>query len=230
MRTRLLAVTLATIGFAGAANAAVVAVETSAKTPNTFEGDTVGSRTGTAIANGVGISYSTGATNSYIKNGSSYLVLAPGGTTYNYLYAYGGVAWPNTSTATVTFDTDVSSFYFFWGSIDGRAANNNVLTLDLAGGGTDTITGEELVAEYPALKGDGTVSQWFTISDTLGDITGFTAGSYAVTPPGLPHSFEFDLTEQAVPETSTWAMMVLGFAGLGYAAFRRGGKARPAIA
>jgi hypothetical protein len=30
----------------------------------------------------------------------------------------------------------------------------------------------------------------------------------------------------AVPEASTWTMMVLGFAGLGYAAFRRNAKAR----
>jgi hypothetical protein len=30
-----------------------------------------------------------------------------------------------------------------------------------------------------------------------------------------------------VPETSTWAMIMLGFAGLGYAAFRRGAKRRP---
>ena len=33
-----------------------------------------------------------------------------------------------------------------------------------------------------------------------------------------------------VPEPSTWAMMLLGFVGLGYAAFRRTGKARHAIA
>ena len=30
----------------------------------------------------------------------------------------------------------------------------------------------------------------------------------------------------SVPEPSTWAMMALGFAGLGYAAFRRSAKAR----
>ena len=29
-----------------------------------------------------------------------------------------------------------------------------------------------------------------------------------------------------VPEPSAWAMMLLGFAGLGYAAIRRNGKAR----
>ena len=34
----------------------------------------------------------------------------------------------------------------------------------------------------------------------------------------------------AVPETSTWAMMMLGFAGLGFAAFRRGRKTSVAIA
>jgi len=34
-----------------------------------------------------------------------------------------------------------------------------------------------------------------------------------------------------VPEPSTWAMMVLGFAGLGYAAFRRSAKGQaPAVA
>jgi len=33
----------------------------------------------------------------------------------------------------------------------------------------------------------------------------------------------------AVPEPSTWAMMMLGFAGLGYGAFRRNAKAKVAI-
>jgi hypothetical protein len=31
----------------------------------------------------------------------------------------------------------------------------------------------------------------------------------------------------AVPETSTWAMMLLGFAGVGYMAYRR--KSKPAL-
>jgi hypothetical protein len=33
-----------------------------------------------------------------------------------------------------------------------------------------------------------------------------------------------------VPEPSTWAMMALGFAGLGFAAFRQGRKTSVAIA
>jgi hypothetical protein len=32
----------------------------------------------------------------------------------------------------------------------------------------------------------------------------------------------------AVPEPSTWAMMLIGFAGLGYAGYRRAREPRPA--
>jgi hypothetical protein len=39
------------------------------------------------------------------------------------------------------------------------------------------------------------------------------------------NAFEFSLGS-GVPEPSTWAMMALGFAGLGYAAFRRNSKGR----
>jgi hypothetical protein len=39
----------------------------------------------------------------------------------------------------------------------------------------------------------------------------------------LTYSGDFHLTLAAVPEPSTWAMMLLGFAGLGYAGYRRRG-------
>jgi PEP-CTERM motif len=39
-------------------------------------------------------------------------------------------------------------------------------------------------------------------------------------------SESFQISGTTVPEPSTWAMMLLGFTGLGYAAFRRAGKAR----
>ena len=46
--------------------------------------------------------------------------------------------------------------------------------------------------------------------------------------PGVGHAVALAFTNAAstVPEPSTWAMMVLGFVGLGYAAFRRNSKAR----
>jgi PEP-CTERM motif len=40
----------------------------------------------------------------------------------------------------------------------------------------------------------------------------------------------FALSGSTVPEPSTWGMMLLGFAGLGYAGWRRTRQARPASA
>ena len=40
----------------------------------------------------------------------------------------------------------------------------------------------------------------------------------------------FSLSGSTIPESSTWAMMLLGFAALGFAAWRRARQARPAIA
>ena len=40
----------------------------------------------------------------------------------------------------------------------------------------------------------------------------------------------FSLNGSVVPEPSTWAMMLLGFAGLGFAAYRRASQACPASA
>jgi hypothetical protein len=47
---------------------------------------------------------------------------------------------------------------------------------------------------------------------------------------GLAPTFNaaFSLTGNTVPEPSTWAMMLLGFAGLGFAGYRQARKARPA--
>ncbi len=50
----------------------------------------------------------------------------------------------------------------------------------------------------------------------------FTAG-----PDGEMHGLFGDLTVSSVPEPSTWAMMILGFAGIGFMAYRR--KSKPAL-
>ena len=42
-----------------------------------------------------------------------------------------------------------------------------------------------------------------------------------------PFNATFSLTGLVVPEASTWAMMLIGFTGLGYAALRRGRRFRP---
>ena len=60
----------------------------------------------------------------------------------------------------------------------------------------------------------------------------FTSATVSVS--GIARSVEFlgtaadfdDITFTAAPEPSTWAMMLLGFAGLGYAAIRRNALVR----
>ena len=62
-----------------------------------------------------------------------------------------------------------------------------------------------------------------SFTDTLGP------GDYTVIITGTAHralGVGGTVTTSSVPEPSTWAMMLLGFAGLGYAAFRRKGQAQ----
>jgi PEP-CTERM motif len=44
---------------------------------------------------------------------------------------------------------------------------------------------------------------------------------------GAPHGLDF--IPFAVPEPSTWAMMLVGFGGLGFAAYRTSAKKRAAL-
>jgi hypothetical protein len=63
--------------------------------------------------------------------------------------------------------------------------------------------------------------------------TGFTgplgAGQYAVwVEDDKPFSYDFRFNVGVVPEASTWAMMLLGFAGLGFAGYHRSRSGRTA--
>jgi hypothetical protein len=52
----------------------------------------------------------------------------------------------------------------------------------------------------------------------------------AYSPPAEWDGFGFDFSVgSAVPENSTWAMMLLGFSGLGYTGYRRAQKVGAAI-
>jgi PEP-CTERM motif len=111
-------------------------------------------------------------------------------------------------------------FNFYWGPIHAASTGYDVLIVD----GMQSVTGPDLVAvgsalsppvngNTPTLPND---NQWFNISDNLQPIRFFTATS------SFDPAFSFDM---AVPEPSTWAMMLLGFAGLGFAGYRLGVKA-----
>jgi hypothetical protein len=72
-------------------------------------------------------------------------------------------------------------------------------------------------------------------TETLSTVDNPGAGPYSLQEVFTIHAtgagntnLSIDLTSSAIPETSTWAMMLLGFAGLGYVGFRKA-RARSAI-
>jgi hypothetical protein len=177
-----------------------------------------------------------------VANGTSNLAARPAGDTSNYLWGVNGVNPLGFNGAEVIFnpangaDGLPTSFNIFWGSIDALTTNpdgspryDNTLTVFTASpiNTQDSVTGSQLAAAGVfGVNGFGDQfsandNQWFNIRDTAGPILFFTARS-------TTNAFEFDMGS-SVPEPSTWAMMTLGFVGLGYAAFRRGAKARALV-
>ena len=95
-----------------------------------------------------------------------------------------------------------------------------------AGSPPHTYTGGELAALTGAIAdGDqqsGSSNGLFAFS--------FAAPVTSVTFTSSQNSLEVASVSSAVPEPSTWAMMLLGFAGLGYAAYRKTKTERMAFA
>jgi hypothetical protein len=73
------------------------------------------------------------------------------------------------------------------------------------------------------LGGPDTLSLFFaeTPDQLVLDGAGSIVNGVVATDPVTPIANRFDGTLSAVPEPSTWAMMVLGFAGIGFMAYRR---------
>lgn len=165
-----------------------------------------------------GWTFSTGNEPVQVNINSSGNGAQPLGTTGNYLSVLGN------GTENVSF-APTSSFSFFWGSID----DYNVLTI-FTTNGSETLNGA-LVA---SMVGDGVqatgcqtqtnCNRYFTFTDgNGGQITGFSMSSAA-------NSFEITNISAAVPEPATWAMMIMGFLGIGFMAYRRKDQASFRIA
>jgi hypothetical protein len=123
-------------------------------------------------------------------------------------------------TETVTFATPRTSIAIYWGSIDdgtdGGNINSFAITID-----SYTLTGADLVSMFGAHGGGSQTDPKANQLVTISGLGAFTDATFSST----KNAFEFSLGT-AVPEASTWAMMALGFVGLGYAAFRRNTKGR----
>jgi hypothetical protein len=133
--------------------------------------------------------------------------VAPTGDATPYLATQAGL------TETLTFAPN-NLFGFYWGSVD------TYNTLQLFDGATlvATITGTDVNAASPTPLTFGTDSVYVEISG-LGTLT---SASMTTT----FNAFEVDNVEvaTAIPETSTWAMMLMGFFGLGFLAYRKRGQ------
>jgi PEP-CTERM motif len=243
MKALLFATTIASLALVTTANAAsftfgnLIITQIAPENPTTFNDDLIPSKTGTStVCDSAYCGQIQFASDGGVANGTTSLAAAPAGDTSNYLWGVNGLNSLGFNGAEVIFNPSnglaglPDSFNMYWGSIDALMTNpngtqryDNTLSVHTLGGLVDTVTGSQLAAALVfGVNGFGDQfsandNQWFNIQDTKGPIEFFTASS-------TQNAFELDMG--SVPEPSTWAMMMLGFAGLGYAAFRRSAKAR----
>jgi hypothetical protein len=222
MRTALLVTTpLAWLALSSVASAGVT-LNVGPLDPTYFAGQTVGANTFSVA----GDQWSLVAGQAGIQKGTTpFFAAAPLGmgtsttTGTPYMSVEGG------GTEMVTFGSARTSIAIYWGSIDGNVnANNNSLAVKFDG---YALTGAELAG----MGADGGGNQTDPAGNQLVTITGlasFTEATFSST----GNAFEFSLVTPVIaltagaPEPSTWAMMAIGFAALGYAAFRRNTKGR----
>jgi PEP-CTERM motif len=219
MRRALLTTTgLVWLALTGAAGAATVTLAVGPQNPQYFAPEAAGLSDFTL--NGITWSLTSGVAATE-KGSLADVYAAPLGmgtsqtTGTTYMAVEGG------GTETATWATAQTSLTIYWGSIDGTAQNMNRFAVSVGG---FTLTGADLVG----MGASGTGSQTDPASNQLVTISGldpFTVATFSST----ANAFEFSLqaVSPGVPEPSTWAMMAIGFAGLGYAAFRRSSKSQP---
>jgi hypothetical protein len=135
-----------------------------------------------------------------------------GNTSATYLSVLGGP-----SSVTVDFGGLMSKVGFYWGSID----TYNTVEFLKGGSVVNTISGGDVIPTLLANGGQGSFdsNRYVTLVSN-----GVAFDSVRIS--SSSNSFEFDNISAGVPEPSTWAMMILGFLGLGFAGYRRASKAK----
>jgi hypothetical protein len=107
-----------------------------------------------------------------------------------------------------------NSIGLYWGSVD----PTNSITFFNGATNVGSITGTQL---SPLLADGSQVSFTSNRFVTLSDADAFNR----IVVTSGQNSFEFDsFVAPAVPEASTWAMMILGFLGMGFLGYRKSSK------
>jgi opacity protein-like surface antigen len=209
MKKLILAATVAAASLAPAANAAVIVTAVAATpvysgpTP-TYTFDAAVPLTGGQYATATSgtITKPTGAT-------GNFLVVMPNGTN----------TFPGLNPATINLSSfgNVADITFLWGS---RDVHNTVQLLNSAGSVLFAFTGAQLAAFTPGPSLSYLVHLRINDAPTQTAVAGGgLAGLNFIT---RFSPFEVDnVTIRAVPETSTWMMMLLGFGALGFAMRQR---------
>jgi hypothetical protein len=174
----------------------------------TFDNETAtpyGNTTATGVFTDGGAQFSgDGIVMNNHGGGSLGLYATPCADGTNYMAVLGG------DTETIKYSSLRDSFGLYWGSID------TYNSLSFYDGATliATIGG----GQVSPLLAPGGQPDYFSNGYVL--ITGLPKFN-TVLVSSASNSFEFDNVAAAAPEASTWGMMALGFAGLGYAALHR---------
>jgi hypothetical protein len=192
---------IASLSIASSANAVVVPVVG----PDPATGQNFGSQPVGPVAPAfvIGDWTFTAVGNSQIKIGTDGNGAQPFGTSGNYLSVLGGGAIDITFSARNTIS-------FFWGSVD----TYNSITFNNAA--NDIVTGSDVAPLLPTGCQNSALCNGYV---TFTSDTAFTSVRLASA------SNSFELTNiSAVPEPGTWAMMILGFLGLGFVGYRKSSK------
>jgi hypothetical protein len=141
-----------------------------------------------------------------VVNGSTPVTfMAPAGDTTNYLATTDN---KGSGSESVSFGSTQSKFGLYWGSVD----SYNTLTFLLGGKVVGKFTGSDVASSFDKYGNSG-VSDYVNFAGKFDEVT-FSATEAA---------FEVDnlAIAGAVPEPATWALMLAGFAGLGFAGYRQ---------
>ncbi len=134
------------------------------------------------------------------------------------------IRWTAPSAGLIDFHTLV---WYAHSSVSSESRSNDVSML-LAGSAFSTVQVNPTSYKNNTDRWDSTGSGFSVAAGDILELAFAKASGQAYgSLNGLSFNVDFSPAVSAVPEPSTWAMMILGFAGVGFMAYRR--KSKPAI-